>query len=184
MSVLGIILARQGSKRLPGKNIKVLNDKPLIQYTIEAAEKLIPIVISTNDYEIAKIYSSYRLIRRPEKLSQDGSSSEDAIIHVMNNSKKHDYIMLLQPTSPLRTTQDIKNVLKIKDKCVVSIVKDKNGYKLNGAIYYCPWDKFLKDKKFIPNYFYEMPLDRSIDIDTIKDFKIAEKIIKEMKCQH
>lgn len=181
MSVLGIILAREGSKRLPSKNIKVLNGKPLIQYTIEAAEKLIPIVISTNDYQIAKMYSSYRLIRRPEKLCQDESSSEDAILHVMNNIEKHDYIMLLQPTSPLRTTQDIKNVLKIKDKCVVSIVKDKNGYKLNGAIYYCPWDKFLKDKKFIPNYFYEMPLERSIDIDTIKDFKKAEKIMKGVR---
>lgn len=152
MNVVAIIPARGGSKDVPKKNIKLLAGKPLISYTIEAAVKskqINRIVVSTDDEEIAEISVSYgvEVIRRPKELAEDGSPIIDAVIHVINLFEKiHilDLIILLQPTSPLRTSDDIDQAIELffanKDKCdsVVSVsesdsspflsFKLKNGY--------------------------------------------------------
>ena len=109
---LAIILARGGSKRLPRKNIMNLNGLPLIGYTINAAKKssyIDKIVVSSDDDEILSISKKFgaQIIKRPNKFATDTSSSFDAIKHVIENVKNYDYILLLQPTSPLRTTKDI-----------------------------------------------------------------------------
>jgi len=136
MNILAIVPARGGSKGIPGKNIKLLYGKPLIAYSIESAFKsqLINRIIVSTDYvriaEISKNYNS-EVIIRPNEISRDDSLTVDTISHVLNTLKKEGYfpdiVVLLQPTSPLRTPKDVDNAINLfiknKDKCdsVVSV---------------------------------------------------------------
>lgn len=117
---MGIITARGGSKGLPGKNIIRVLDKPLIAYTIDAAlksELITKTIVSSDDDEILSISESFGAVplKRPVEFAQDESSSEDAITHVINALKSEgeefDLFVLLQPTSPLRNSNDIDNAL-------------------------------------------------------------------------
>ncbi|MDF2801222.1 MAG: acylneuraminate cytidylyltransferase [Anaerocolumna sp.] len=120
---LAIITARSGSKGLRDKNIKELNGKPLIAYTIEAAKKsgvFDDIIVSTDSEEygnIAKIYGAEVPFLRPDSLASDTTSSADVIKHTILELEKiglkYDYFMLLQPTSPLRNEKDILNATKL-----------------------------------------------------------------------
>ncbi|MBM7552583.1 cytidylyltransferase domain-containing protein [Thalassobacillus pellis] len=121
-NVLGITLARGGSKRLPGKNIKKLHGKPLINYTIEAAKFSVSIdrhIISTDDKKIAETaaYAGAEVpFLRPAHLAEDKSDPIDACLHVLEELEKReqfipDIIVLLQPTSPLRTSDHIDKAL-------------------------------------------------------------------------
>ncbi len=130
MNFLAVIPARGGSKGIPGKNIKLLAGKPLITYSIEAAfnTKLInKIVVSTDDDGIAKISKNYNseVVMRPDELANDDSPTIDAVIHVINSLEKDGYfpdiVVLLQPTSPLRNTEDI-------DNCIDLFIKNKDKY--------------------------------------------------------
>lgn len=116
--MLAIIPARGGSKELPGKNIKQLCGKPLISYTIEAAisaKTIDRIVLSTDDREIARVASKYRIeipFMRPKKLAEDNSPAIDAYLYTINKintdleGNYKEFIVLL-PTSPLRDGEDI-----------------------------------------------------------------------------
>lgn len=114
---LAIIPARAGSKRLPNKNILELNGKPLIAYSIEAAlssHYINQVVVSSDSdtiLEIAKEYGA-NTIKRPEHLANDASSTFDAIKHTLDLLPEFENIILLQPTSPLRTSQHIDNAIK------------------------------------------------------------------------
>ena len=113
---LAIIPARGGSKRLPNKNILNLNEKPLIAYSIEAGLKskyINKVVVTSDSDEILNISSKYgaNTIKRPNFLSTDISTSFDAIKHTIDNFEKYEYIILLQPTSPLRDEKDIDNAI-------------------------------------------------------------------------
>ncbi|MBD3379364.1 MAG: NTP transferase domain-containing protein [Candidatus Omnitrophica bacterium] len=105
--VLGIIPARGGSEGLPRKNIKKINGKPLIWWTIRAAKRsseLDDIVVSTDDPEIAETAraSGVDVIERPENLATSKATTLSAMQHVL--SKRHaDTVVLLQPTSPIRS---------------------------------------------------------------------------------
>lgn len=123
-SVLAIIPARGGSKRLPGKNIKTLSDKPLIAWTIEAAlgcTYLDEVMVTTDDRHIAEVslkYGAHVPFIRPAVLASDTASSFDAIKHAIDFyrhevGRNFDFVILLQPTSPLRDTQDISNALEL-----------------------------------------------------------------------
>jgi CMP-N-acetylneuraminic acid synthetase len=116
-------LARGGSKGIPGKNIKKLNGKPLIAYTIEAAQKskyINKIVVSTDDKDIAKVALNFGAevpFMRPDELATEDANSNDAIIHALkflssNQDYKSDYIINLQPTSPLRGVKDIDEAIE------------------------------------------------------------------------
>jgi len=121
--ILGIIPARGKSKRLPNKNVLPINDKPLIAWTIEAAlaSKYIDrVVVSTDDKKIAEM--SLKLgadipFMRPKKLATDKSSSVDVVLHLLEkleeNGEFYDFIILLQPTSPLRTVQNIDESIEL-----------------------------------------------------------------------
>ena len=121
--VLAVIPARGGSKGLPGKNIKPLNGKPLIAYSIEAAlnSNLIDeIFISTDSKEIAEKCEEYGVSvpeLRPDELAQDSSSTVDVLLYTLEKLKKEgkefDYLLLLEPTSPLRKIDDIDNIIKL-----------------------------------------------------------------------
>ena len=121
--LLAVIPARGGSKRLPRKNILNLAGKPLIAWTIETAlgsKYIDKLVVSTDDKEIANISNKYGAdvpFIRPSRLATDESTTVDVILHLLNELKKigdeYDYIMLLQPTSPLRTSQNIDDSVKL-----------------------------------------------------------------------
>lgn len=122
MKIVAIIPARGGSKGIPKKNIKLLDGKPLISYTIEHAKKskyINKVVVSTEDGEIAEISKKYgaEVIKRPEELAKDESPTIDAIFHVLEVLKSEKYspdiVILLQPTSPLRTAEDIDNAMEL-----------------------------------------------------------------------
>jgi CMP-N,N'-diacetyllegionaminic acid synthase len=121
--LLAIIPARGGSKRLPRKNILELSGKPLIAWTIEAAlgSKYIDhVVVSTEDKKIASISKEYGAdvpFVRPDKLATDESASVDVVLHTIKYLKEigklYDYIILLQPTSPLRTSKNINESIEL-----------------------------------------------------------------------
>ena len=222
--ILAIIPARGGSKGVPGKNIKPLNAKPLICYTIEAAlksEYLRQVFVSTDDAMIAEISRDWGadIIKRPDELARDESPTIDAIIHVIDALKNDftpDIIVLLQATSPLRNVNDINAAIElfINSECdsVISMCKvehspywcfrfDNNDfkplfgdkylrmrrqdlpdvYRPNGAIYITSLINLYKNKGFYCDNIvpYIMPAERSIDIDTVIDFMLAEQFLRD-----
>lgn len=136
-SVLGVIPARGGSKGLPGKNIMLIMGKPLIAWTIEQAllSKCIDrVIVSTDNTEIADISRRFQAevpFIRPPELANDTAKGIDVLLHAMDwvekNEKSYDLVMYLQPTSPLRTSEDIINTLQLmeekKAQAIVSVCK-------------------------------------------------------------
>lgn len=118
MTIVGLIPARGGSKTIPHKNIKPLAGKPLIAWTIEAAKScraLSRLIVSTDDPQIAEVAQQWGAevpFLRPAELAGDAASSLAVVLHLIQWLEEHEsvvpeYILLLQPTSPFRTTEDI-----------------------------------------------------------------------------
>ncbi|MFK8046290.1 MAG: acylneuraminate cytidylyltransferase family protein [Crocinitomicaceae bacterium] len=143
MTVLGLIPARGGSKGLPGKNIRLLNGKPLIAYSIDSAltsQKVSHVVVSTDDKKIADISKKQGAkvpFLRPVNIASDTASSRDVIIHALKHYKQtgieFDYIVLLQPTSPFRKEGDIDKAIDLAietsaDLVVSAFETDSNPY--------------------------------------------------------
>lgn len=124
--MIALIPARGGSKGLLRKNVLPLNGKPLIAWTIEAAinsKYITKVYVTTDDEEIKLVSEGYRAncITRPSELASDTASSESVIVHALKYLTKNlapvDEIVLLQPTSPLRTSQHIDEaILEFKKK--------------------------------------------------------------------
>ena len=122
-SILALIPARGGSKGIKHKNIIDLCGKPLIAYTVEAAKKsryIDDVILSTDDDEIAKVASEYGAevpFMRPKELATDAAKTIDAVISAIDMLKEcgrnYDILVLLQPTQPLRTEQDIDESLEL-----------------------------------------------------------------------
>lgn len=140
MKKLVIIPARAGSKRLPKKNVKLLNNKPLIMHSVATAKSLFEdseICISTESKEIQEIVEKSGLkvpFLRPKELAMDNSTTEDVLIHALNWYTKHSYrpdiIILLQPTSPFRKAKHIEDMItKFSDDIdmVVSVNEAKSN---------------------------------------------------------
>lgn len=135
MKKIAVITARSGSKGLKDKNIKLLNGKPLMAYTIEAARQsgcfdCVHVSTDSEAYaEIAREYGAEVPFLRDEELASDTSSSWDVMRSVMHRyqqcGRHFDQAMLLQPTSPLRTAEDIQEIFKLmedkKAKVVVGV---------------------------------------------------------------
>ena len=212
--VIAIIPARMGSKRLPNKNIKIFNGRPLLYWSIVAAKKvkiIDKIYVSTDSLKIKKIAVKYGALvpfLRPKKYASDNSPSQELIIHLLKNlNYKIDYVVLLQPTSPLRNYRDIeaslKNCIKKGLKSLVSVTclsnfklnllkKPSKNIKLldkkqvskfkhiNGSIFILKASDFLIKKKIINSStkFFETNKNESIDIDTNLDFEFAKILSK------
>lgn len=141
--ILGIIPARSGSKGLKHKNIKEFKGKPLMAHTIEAAlntkvfDKLIVSTDSTAYAAIAEKYGASADMR-PERLSEDDSSTIDVINYILSNEDKYDYFVLLQPTSPLRKEEHIleavDKIMKTKAKSLVSVCESEHSPLLMGTL--------------------------------------------------
>lgn len=118
--VLAVIPARGGSKCVLRKNIRIVAGKPLIAFSIEAAQKscyIDHLVVSTEDPEIRQTAFSWgvEVLNRPPELAQDETPGIDPVLHAISAFPGYDYVLLLQPTSPMRTSGDIDSAL---EKCV------------------------------------------------------------------
>jgi N-acylneuraminate cytidylyltransferase len=225
MKILYLITARKGSKGLPGKNTKLLRDKPLIEYTINFALNNLnlddELCISTNDDAVIEIAESKGVsipFRRPEELANDYATSYDVIIHAINHYQKKnqtfDAVLLLQPTSPLRINDDLTRLLSEYDDdtdMVVSVkiakenpyftlfeenskgflIKSKAGnyerrqdcpkvFAFNGSMYLINIESIKKSRiaEFKNIKKIIMPEERSVDIDTLADWILAENYLK------
>ena len=121
--MLGLIPARAGSKRLPGKNLLCLLGRPLIAWSIDAGKAstiIDDVVVSSEDTEIidvAKKYGADGIIERPVELATDHASSNDVLKHALDTlsyrGEAYSYVAFLQPTSPLRTAYHIDEAFKL-----------------------------------------------------------------------
>ncbi len=138
LKILAVIPARGGSKAIPGKNIRILGLKPLIEYTFDAAKASVlldRIILSTDDKEIARIGKMNKIevpFLRPAQLAKDTSPTLPVIRHAVkfleeNDNYRADMIVILQPTSPLRRSEHIDEALEIlidtKADSVVSVTE-------------------------------------------------------------
>jgi N-acylneuraminate cytidylyltransferase/CMP-N,N'-diacetyllegionaminic acid synthase len=223
---LALIPARGGSQSIPRKNIALLAGKPLIAWTIEAAQRscgLGRIVVTTDDAEIADVARTWGAevpFLRPAELARNDTPGIAPLLHAVRWLAEHEQyrpnqILLLQPTSPLRCPEDIEASLTIMAEkeadSVVSLAPvspppcwmkcvDEEGrvrsflptekpitrrqdmvpvYGINGAIYLirrdilCTQETLYTERTFA----YLMPQERSLDIDSLWDFHLAELIL-------
>ncbi|WP_102273801.1 acylneuraminate cytidylyltransferase family protein [Cytobacillus massiliigabonensis] len=124
--VLAIVPARGGSKGVPRKNVRNLAGKPLIAWTIETGKKskyIDRVIVSSDDSEIIRISKAYGAdvpFIRPKHLAEDKTPGIDPVIHALKELPDYDYVVLLQPTSPLRLAEDI-------DGCIEQLVRTKSS---------------------------------------------------------
>ena len=130
-NILGVTLARGGSKSIKNKNLTKIKGKPLIYYTLKEAKKskhLTNYIVSTDSAKIKNVVKKYKVevpFIRPKKFSKDNSSSASALKHALVQcekfyNKKFDYVIELMVTNPLKTVVDINNVVKI-------LIKNNSG---------------------------------------------------------
>jgi len=222
MKHIAIIPARSGSKGVKNKNIKILNGLPLITYTIRAAidsKVYSSIYVSTDSQEIADIAISEGALvpfLRSNNLSNDSALAVDVMLDMLNNIQIEDpattYFSMLQPTTPLRSSEDciytndilqnspissLISVTECSEHPYKMVRKSTDNIRLNfldwpienpprqslpeiyiynGAFYSSNVNYFLKNKTFVSSktYLYEMPKNRSINIDDEIDFSLAE----------
>ena len=191
MNVLALIPARAGSKGIKLKNIQKINGKPLIAYSIEAAKKsksVNRIIVSTDSSKIAKIAKSFGAeipFLRPKKLSSDKSSGIETIVHALDflkNSESYepDIVVILQPTSPIRSSKIIdKSILMLKPKKITSVI---TTMKIKTHPYQSFWKKsgYLKpfiqnnleyyQRQKLPSLYYPTGSVYSFKISTLKKF--------------
>lgn len=164
--ILVLIPARGGSKGLPGKNIKPLLGKPLIAWTIEqakASKYVDRIITSTDDKKIAEISEKYGAIApflRPQEFARDDSKGIDVILHAMEwlkiNNKPSDLIMCLQPTSPLRTSEDIDNAIELlfskRAQSIISVCETEH---------HPYWANILPEDKCMRNFIRKEAINKN-----------------------
>lgn len=226
--ILVVITARGGSKGVPRKNIREIAGKPLIAYAIHAAlgveNAVYKVVVSTDDPEIAKIAQHHGAevpFVRPPELATDNAASLPVVQHAVNTIEKQDGIiidwcLLIQPTNPLITSEDITNAIALIDDKATSIVSIVNAadshplkalkiedgelysyidgapqavrrqdlspvYKRNGSLYMTRRDVLMDSNDLYGSTVkpYIMPEERSIDIDTERDFALANMILQK-----
>ena len=173
-SVLAIIPARGGSKRFPGKNLAEYKDRWLLAWSVDAVKGSKYVdqwFVSTEDEKIAGFARnlSYPVIDRPHELATDSATNEDVLRHTLELYPS-DWVVLLQPTSPLRIAEDIDAAIELalsNGAACVSFTED--GHK-NGAVYVAS-KEWIGDHDFSHAGYrkYFMPLERSLDIDHAED---------------
>tara|TARA_B100001109_G_scaffold254400_1_gene254004 strand:- start:190 stop:807 length:618 start_codon:yes stop_codon:yes gene_type:complete len=172
--IIAIIPARGGSKGLKDKNIKIINGKPLIYWSIQSAKesKLIDdFYASTDSKKIKNICLKYncKVIDRPKIISGDTSKTIDVLKHAINITKATK-IVLLQPTSPLRPKMII-------DKCLKKYLKSKKKSLATGRyLHIYPWGKFNNlGRQKLKEWFWDDGLLYILDSKDIKNNIWASK---------
>lgn len=225
MRTLALIPARAGSKGVPGKNIRTLAGKPLIAWTIEAAlasRHIDRVVVSSDGADIlaaARDWGAETPFVRPTELARDDTPGIDVVLHALAQLPGFDWVVLLQPTSPLRLAADIDAAIETcreanAPACVSVTMPSKSPYwmytlagdgrmcplieqaslptrrqdlpavyALNGAVYVARVDWLERTRSFLTaeTVAYTMLPERSIDIDTELDFRVAELVMSESR---
>jgi len=151
--ILGVIPARGGSKSVPRKNVRLLCGKPLIAWSIEAADAsslLDRYVVSTEDSEIAEIAINYgaQVMDRPQELATDEADTLPVLLHVLEQIEAT-IVVLLQPTSPIRDTDLI-------DRCIRKFLETGADSLATGfTCKYVEYGKNEKRRQDIPGFFYD-----------------------------
>ena len=210
--VLAIVPARAGSERLPGKNVRPMAGRPMVEWTLQAglaATTIDRLVVSTDDPSVAGVACAMgvEVIDRPAVLAGPTASVIDAIDHVLEVvGGVWDYVVLLQPTSPLRTAADIDGAVALCEARaapavigVSSMPKPAGFYGrvdgagayhkaagsadeavvINGAVYVGRPDRLRIDRSFQADgvLAWTMPAERGWDVDTLSDFMMAEVLM-------
>jgi len=188
--VLGIILAREGSKRLPGKNNERLGDDRLTDIVISKAKEagISDIWLCTDDYALRHTEGA-TLITRPEHLSRDDTPSEAVLNHIFTRFSpeisKFKYICLLQLTAPLFWIGSLKEALFIVHKnnypgmvSVTPALKPSgNFYIINIELFKTNYESYPEDGLWIPDiHIFHLPWEECVDIDHIYDLRIAQAV--------
>lgn len=205
MKALFVIPARGGSKGIPRKNIKNLNGKPLIYYSIDIARKFTDdcnICLSTDDDEIIRIAKEYGLnipFRRPLSLANDYASTSDVLLHAIRYYERkgiqYDSVVLLQPTSPFRRVDDVAKAIRLyseeekKVDMVVSVKEAENNpyygtYEEDGLGYLnvCKGDGTFTRRQDAPKVWVNTGTIYVINVESLKrnslsQLKYKKKII-------
>ena len=219
--VLGVIPARGGSKAVPRKNLREAGGRPLVAWTIAAAQGsryLDRAILSSDDAEtiaVARAHGCEVPFVRAAELADDRTSLLEVVLDALERCQGYQWVVLLQPTSPLRTAQDIDAAI---DRCVeagapacVSVCLAQESpywmytlgargrlepllpetriarrqdlprvYHLNGAVYVARTDWLARERTFVnaDAVAYEMPVDRSLDIDTERDLHLVDAYLR------
>lgn len=176
-SVLAVIPARGGSKRVPRKNLKSYCGKSLLAWAVETAlpsKYIDQLCVSSDDPAIleAAAWLKAKPLPRPDWLATDKAQPEGVLIHTLYTFKWADWVVLLQPTSPLRTTADIDGCIERAQGGSGCITFNEHGSR-NGAVYVARSTDLIARVEFhrdILDQFLIMPNDRSLDIDYAADF--------------
>jgi CMP-N,N'-diacetyllegionaminic acid synthase len=226
VGILAVIPARGGSKGVPGKNIRLLGGLPLIAHSIlqaSQARSITRVVVSTDSVQIAdvgRLYGAEVPFMRPSELADDITSGLDPLLHALRwledtDGYRPDIVVLLQPTSPFRTVDDIDGAFKLAlDKeadAVVSVTAARHHprwmkrvsadgtlvdflpptvqvdrrqdlepvFALNGAIYLARTNVLRQHRTWYTEHTYawQMPAERSLDLDTEFEFQLAELLL-------
>ena len=165
--VLAIIPARQGSKRVLKKNLRNFAGKPLFMWTLESAlvcELIDLVVVSTDDDEILKLCGSnsrIRAVRRSPQSSSDVASSAEVVTEVLNEFPNFEIVVLLQPTSPLRT---VLHITKAVELCIQSESAVASVSEVNNQVF---WSFQLGEDGELKSLFPKMLTKRSQDLPDI-----------------
>jgi CMP-N,N'-diacetyllegionaminic acid synthase len=162
---LAIVPARSGSKRIKNKNILNLNGKPLIEYTINAGSNskyIDRVIVSSDSKKILTIAHKIgaETILRPYDLSSDTASPSAVVKHVLETVSNYDYIVLLQPTSPLRNSEHIDEAIETleekKADAVISVCKTDHNIM---------WKNTLPNNKNMRNFLIDGAEKRSQELE-------------------
>jgi len=199
---LFVIPARGGSKGVPRKNVKLLNGKPLICYSIDYARKFTTddnICVSTDDEGIIKIVEDYGLkvpFKRPSQLATDNANTNDVLLHAYNfySTLRFDKIVLLQPTSPFRKEESLKEALNIYSKDVDMVVSvfetESNPYYVlfeentDGLLYKCKKSDITR-RQDLPKVYeldgsiYLINVKSLLEKKTIGNFTTIKKVLMD-----
>ena len=219
LTILVVIPARGGSRRFPGKNLALLGGKPLIAWSIEAAQssRLVDRTVvssdSTDIIDVARRFGADAPFVRPSHLAADDTSTWETVAHALDEMPGFDLVVLLQPTSPLRSAADVDAAIKLsadRGLPVVGVCRASKppewlyylagdrmepvlrnvrvpgrsqdarpAFAINGAVYVSSVESLHANQGFLgpTTLAYEMPPERSVDIDDEFDLRIARSIL-------
>lgn len=226
--ILAIVPARGGSKGIKNKNIIEIAEKPLIEYTLIPARRLLDemvidrLIVSTDSPKIADIARKLKIevpFNRPSELAVDTAKTVDVVLHAVDyldrEGQKYDSVLLLQPTSPLRSYEDMIEAVALYDRhneeSLISVYREetrsdlilyhkegnlavplnplhnkgirrqeqKEVYVRNGAMYITCVDYLKSSHSLIADkpLLYEMPKERSVNVDTQEDLQYLQWIL-------
>ena len=192
--IVAFIPAREGSIRLPGKNKKLLFGKPLFAWSVELAlsiRYIDKIIVSSDDPDILEsclnLYGNHEkleVVRRPKELAQNNTPLFKVLEHLKDNGslKGTEAIVFLQPTSPLRISEDVKKAILMfifNGEGVIPITKiNKYYYKRCGTVFVDKFYEIIANRDIREGQFILIPKERALDIDTLEDFMTAGLLMR------